>query len=267
MVSRNCRWVSDRAKSGEVTHARYSLPASNQQPEGGCPTFGHLPRGHRRSGTRPGRGLGEFDQSGNGRTNGNRDDQQVPPLAQAGGHSFRAQPERICGYRVGDGPAGAVVVGRRAEERSPFGHQIVRRATKETPQGEGELEIVDERGPPKSGGPAHGHRGAAGNDILRRLPRRHLQPVLESPRQLEPETLIRPRGAERRAHRSGCPPQFGWPRLGPYSRSEEHTSEIQSGQYLVCRLLLEKKHVQKLKAPGACATSFRSMACRGSGGA
>src|SRR3712207_7776819 len=28
--------------------------------------------------------------------------------------------------------------------------------------------------------------------------------------------------------------------LGP--RSEEHTSELQSRQYLVCRLLLEKKH-------------------------
>src|SRR3712207_2412537 len=29
--------------------------------------------------------------------------------------------------------------------------------------------------------------------------------------------------------------------LGPYGRSEEHTSELQSRQYLVCRLLLEKK--------------------------
>src|SRR3712207_8529154 len=27
-----------------------------------------------------------------------------------------------------------------------------------------------------------------------------------------------------------------------YSRSEEHTSELQSRQYLVCRLLLEKKN-------------------------
>src|SRR5258707_7551028 len=40
--------------------------------------------------------------------------------------------------------------------------------------------------------------------------------------------------------RSG--PQFssGCPALGVRSRSEEHTSEIQSRQYLVCRLLLEK---------------------------
>src|SRR3712207_6896657 len=30
-------------------------------------------------------------------------------------------------------------------------------------------------------------------------------------------------------------------RRGPRRRSEEHTSELQSRQYLVCRLLLEKK--------------------------
>src|SRR5258707_8239592 len=30
-------------------------------------------------------------------------------------------------------------------------------------------------------------------------------------------------------------------RLGDHARSEEHTSELQSRQYLVCRLLLEKK--------------------------
>src|SRR3712207_22697 len=30
-------------------------------------------------------------------------------------------------------------------------------------------------------------------------------------------------------------------RVLPYPRSEEHTSELQSRQYLVCRLLLEKK--------------------------
>src|SRR3712207_7227080 len=30
--------------------------------------------------------------------------------------------------------------------------------------------------------------------------------------------------------------------LGGFHRSEEHTSELQSRQYLVCRLLLEKKN-------------------------
>src|SRR3712207_8480856 len=33
--------------------------------------------------------------------------------------------------------------------------------------------------------------------------------------------------------------------LGGYQRSEEHTSELQSRQYLVCRLLLEKKKASK----------------------
>src|SRR3712207_8630451 len=33
---------------------------------------------------------------------------------------------------------------------------------------------------------------------------------------------------------------FPWSQMGTY-RSEEHTSELQSRQYLVCRLLLEKK--------------------------
>src|SRR3712207_6908077 len=32
-------------------------------------------------------------------------------------------------------------------------------------------------------------------------------------------------------------------------RSEEHTSELQSRQYLVCRLLLEKKNTQLRPAP------------------
>src|SRR3712207_7689699 len=48
---------------------------------------------------------------------------------------------------------------------------------------------------------------------------------------------------------NGTFPTFRWRSLAPRStvwrssssRSEEHTSEIQSRQYLVCRLLLEKK--------------------------
>src|SRR3712207_7659560 len=35
--------------------------------------------------------------------------------------------------------------------------------------------------------------------------------------------------------------QFGAPQTINEDRSEEHTSELQSRQYLVCRLLLEKK--------------------------
>src|SRR5947209_15725518 len=50
--------------------------------------------------------------------------------------------------------------------------------------------------------------------------------------------------------RSTSPPKSAWPGVStmlnftpPWSiaRSEEHTSELQSRQYLVCRLLLEKK--------------------------
>src|SRR3712207_8948765 len=33
------------------------------------------------------------------------------------------------------------------------------------------------------------------------------------------------------------------PNSGSWSRSEEHTSELQSRQYLVCRLLLEKNNL------------------------
>src|SRR3712207_7890904 len=40
--------------------------------------------------------------------------------------------------------------------------------------------------------------------------------------------------------RRSCPSAAG--RSSPASRSEEHTSELQSRQYLVCRLLLEKKN-------------------------
>src|SRR3712207_6943067 len=38
-------------------------------------------------------------------------------------------------------------------------------------------------------------------------------------------------------------------------RSEEHTSELQSRQYLVCRLLLEKKNTRKHIASSCCTPS------------
>src|SRR3712207_8452883 len=37
------------------------------------------------------------------------------------------------------------------------------------------------------------------------------------------------------------------PGLSSLARSEEHTSELQSRQYLVCRLLLEKKNTTQTK--------------------
>src|SRR3712207_7922500 len=47
-----------------------------------------------------------------------------------------------------------------------------------------------------------------------------------------------PRGRARRAAR-----RTPGPGRRPAGRSEEHTSELQSRQYLVCRLLLEKKNL------------------------
>src|SRR3712207_7966305 len=53
----------------------------------------------------------------------------------------------------------------------------------------------------------------------------------------------RPRCARRprRPAAAGSPPGRPCRRGGRCARSEEHTSELQSRQYLVCRLLLEKK--------------------------
>src|SRR3712207_8645509 len=44
-----------------------------------------------------------------------------------------------------------------------------------------------------------------------------------------------------RVVRSGLAGKVGHRRIGRGRRSEEHTSELQSRQYLVCRLLLVKK--------------------------
>src|SRR3712207_8272173 len=56
-----------------------------------------------------------------------------------------------------------------------------------------------------------------------------------------------PGGSASRWHRFGA----GSLRSPATSRSEEHTSELQSRQYLVCRLLLEKKK-QYAKHVGKC---------------
>src|SRR3712207_7689665 len=54
-----------------------------------------------------------------------------------------------------------------------------------------------------------------------------------------PGRRVRTRG---RTGSTGTRRRFNAFPLGP-SRSEEHTSELQSRQYLVCRLLLEKKTI------------------------
>src|SRR3712207_8805931 len=88
--------------------------------------------------------------------------------------------------------------------------------------------------------------------MIRRPPRSTLFPYT---------TLFR--SGERPARRAALDDHRRWRRLAPLgqrpepfllvvdqidgdlhadARSEEHTSELQSRQYLVCRLLLEKKH-------------------------
>src|SRR3712207_8045141 len=44
-------------------------------------------------------------------------------------------------------------------------------------------------------------------------------------------------------HAGTCVTGANTTKLGSGTRSEEHTSELQSRQYLVCRLLLEKKKI------------------------
>src|SRR3712207_8578940 len=74
--------------------------------------------------------------------------------------------------------------------------------------------------------------------MIRRPPRSTLFPytTLFRSRRAAPRRRPRGRAAPGRAGRSarGSAP-------AARSRSEEHTSELQSRQYLVCRLLLEKK--------------------------
>src|ERR1017187_10914354 len=68
--------------------------------------------------------------------------------------------------------------------------------------------------------------------MIRRPPRSTLFPYT---------TLFRSRPAVRRQH------QQNYERHSKHHRSEEHTSELQSPMYLVCRLLLEKKKKTKNK--------------------
>src|SRR2546425_9629366 len=62
----------------------------------------------------------------------------------------------------------------------------------------------------------------------------------------------------------GCAGQTGRPVDPDRSRSEEHTSELQSLAYLVCRLLLEKKKERPMSLLLAAAISFAATACRAS---
>src|SRR3712207_8894516 len=88
--------------------------------------------------------------------------------------------------------------------------------------------------------------------MIRRPPRSTLFPSTTLSRSHAADyTAVSPTAASRstasvsRAARSQVKPAArSRPRApsSPRRRSEEHTSELQSRQYLVCRLLLEKKH-------------------------
>src|SRR2546427_5848247 len=87
--------------------------------------------------------------------------------------------------------------------------------------------------------------------MIRRPPRSTLFPyttLFRSPERVRgrlPDRAPLASSARRRRSESRCSSLLG--RRTP-GRSEEHTSELQSQSNLVCRLLLEKKKKQKLKA-------------------
>src|SRR3712207_6968007 len=95
--------------------------------------------------------------------------------------------------------------------------------------------------------------------MIRRPPRSTLFPyttLFRSDRRADPDG--RHRAASRPRRRARAPDRRRRPRRRPARpregqqedrgarRSEEHTSELQSRQYLVCRLLLEKKKRKNL---------------------
>src|SRR3712207_8412885 len=94
--------------------------------------------------------------------------------------------------------------------------------------------------------------------MIRRPPRSTLFPYTTLFRSLQdPEVMVKAMPGAKRLEAVGDGLYEGVIRIGvgpvtaaewklsvALSRSEEHTSELQSRQYLVCRLLLEKKKTQ-----------------------
>src|SRR3712207_8352257 len=97
--------------------------------------------------------------------------------------------------------------------------------------------------------------------MIRRPPRSTLFPYTTLFRSVQEHRDHHPRAGH--PHRRPWPGHRAGPAAGPHEpaadprgalgdvagdRSEEHTSELQSRQYLVCRLLLEKKESDDLMA-------------------
>src|SRR5258708_13032193 len=78
--------------------------------------------------------------------------------------------------------------------------------------------------------------------MIRRPPRSTLFPYT---------TLFRSPGRRFRIRGADQSPRFGGRPGRGRTRSEEHTSELQSPDHLVCRLLLEKKKKEKQKPEDA----------------
>src|SRR5258708_30942225 len=89
--------------------------------------------------------------------------------------------------------------------------------------------------------------------MIRRPPRSTLFPLHDAlPISLAPRAVLERHGSTASPLSTGSPAQSDYkevkgiemtstPRVGRTLRSEEHTSELQSPDHLVCRLLLEKK--------------------------
>src|SRR5258707_13161381 len=80
--------------------------------------------------------------------------------------------------------------------------------------------------------------------MIRRPPRSTLFPYTTLFRSLSGELRVGVRRHDAHGRAAGLPPGRWLPgrAAAVQGRSEEHTSELQSRQYLVCRLLLEKKN-------------------------
>src|SRR5258708_15935758 len=82
--------------------------------------------------------------------------------------------------------------------------------------------------------------------MIRRPPRSTLFPYTTLFRSTRPATMGQKKNVtaprSKRAQAKGCPRMIV-ERRSPGQRSEEHTSELQSPDHLVCRLLLEKKKI------------------------
>src|SRR2546425_6030582 len=100
--------------------------------------------------------------------------------------------------------------------------------------------------------------------MIRRPPRSTLFPYTTLFRSLGRGLCLRARtpGARRSPWRQdlrrdrGLPYELGRVGLHMVARSEEHTSELQSLAYLVCRLLLEKKKKRKYNPSHSSSTAM-----------